>query len=106
MDFKNILKIKGLKYIVVTVVFLVVILFLDDYSLRVSSRLHRQVNELHEEEQALKEAPDLRYPLIVKPVDSAGSKGVSRVDEIRHIDRGYEDLSKTLSALGADVRRI
>lgn len=56
MDFKNILKIKGLKYIVVTVIFVVVIAFVDDYSLRVSARLHRQVNELHEEEQALKEA--------------------------------------------------
>lgn len=53
---KDILKIKGLKYIVVTVVFLAVILFIDDYSLRVSSRLHRQVNELHDEEQALKDA--------------------------------------------------
>ncbi len=31
-------------------------------------------------EQALAEAEELRYPLIVKPVDSAGSKGVSRVD--------------------------
>ena len=29
---------------------------------------------------ALAEADNLRYPLIVKPVDSAGSKGVSRVD--------------------------
>lgn len=56
MDFKNILKIKGLKYIVVTVIFVVVIAFVDDYSLRVSARLHRQVNELHKEEQALKEA--------------------------------------------------
>ena len=53
---KDILKVKGLKYIVVTVVFLAIILFIDDYSLRVSSRLHRQVNELHEEEEALKEA--------------------------------------------------
>ena len=32
-------------------------------------------------ESALREADELRYPLIVKPVDSAGSKGVSRVDE-------------------------
>ena len=37
-------------------------------------------------EQALKEAPDLRYPLIVKPVDSAGSKGVSRVDAPEQLD--------------------
>lgn len=56
MDFKNILKIKGLKYIVATVVFVVIIVFFDEYSLRVSARLHRQVNELHAEEQALKDA--------------------------------------------------
>ena len=31
-------------------------------------------------EDALKEADHLCYPLMVKPVDSAGSKGVSRVD--------------------------
>ena len=56
MDFKNILRIRGLKYIVATVVFVVVIVFFDEYSLRVSARLHRQVNELHAEEQALKDA--------------------------------------------------
>ena len=53
---KDILKVKGLKYIVATVVFLVVILFLDDYSLRVSSRLGRQVDELHKEEESLAQA--------------------------------------------------
>ena len=56
MKIDNILKVKGLKYIVATVVFLAVIAFIDDYSLRVSARLHREVNELHAEEQALKEA--------------------------------------------------
>lgn len=44
------------KYIIATIVFLVVIVFIDEYSLRVSSRLHRQVNELHTEEQALQRA--------------------------------------------------
>ena len=56
MKIDNILKVKGLKYIVATVVFLAVIAFIDDYSLRVSARLRREVNELHAEEQALKEA--------------------------------------------------
>ena len=31
-------------------------------------------------EEALSDAKDFRYPMIVKPVDSAGSKGVTRVD--------------------------
>jgi biotin carboxylase len=37
-------------------------------------------------DDALAKADDLKYPLIAKPVDSAGSKGVTRVD-------GPEDLS-------------
>lgn len=48
--------IKGLKYIVATVLFLLVIVFIDDYSLRVSSRLSRQVRDLHNEEIALSQA--------------------------------------------------
>lgn len=52
----RILKIRGLKYIVATLVFLAIIVFIDDYSLRVSSRLGRQVDELHAEEQRLAEA--------------------------------------------------
>lgn len=32
-------------------------------------------------QDALKDADDFRWPVIVKPVDSAGSKGVRRVDE-------------------------
>ncbi len=43
MDIKKILKIKGLKYWVATVVFLVVILFLDANNLLVTMRLHNEV---------------------------------------------------------------
>ena len=32
-------------------------------------------------EEALSDAKDFRYPMIVKPVDSAGSKGVTRIDD-------------------------
>ncbi|MBR4229844.1 MAG: septum formation initiator family protein [Bacteroidales bacterium] len=53
---KKLLNIKGLKYIVVLVLFAVYLLFLDDYSVVATSRLKRQVRELHAEEQALKEA--------------------------------------------------
>lgn len=44
------------KYFLATVVFLAVIIFIDDYSLRVSSRLSRQVDRLHSEEQQLADA--------------------------------------------------
>lgn len=44
------------KYFIATLVFLVLIIFVDEYSLRVSSRLGHQVDELHAEEQALVEA--------------------------------------------------
>lgn len=53
---KKALKILTNKYVVATLIFLVVIVFIDDYSLRVSSRLGRQVEALKAEEQALSEA--------------------------------------------------
>jgi UDP-N-acetylglucosamine 1-carboxyvinyltransferase len=31
--------------------------------------------------------------------------GVTRIDDVHHIDRGYEDLEAKLVALGAEVRR-
>ena len=33
------------------------------------------------------------------------AEGETRVADIAHIDRGYEDLVRDLRALGADVRR-
>lgn len=53
---KGILKTKGLKYIVVLLLFAVYIVFIDDYSLVATSRLKKQVRRLHAEEQALREA--------------------------------------------------
>ena len=53
---KKVLKIVSNKYVIATLVFLVLIVFVDDYSLRVSSRLRRQVENLHAEEQSLKDA--------------------------------------------------
>lgn len=44
------------KYVVATVVFLVFIVFVDEYSLRVSSRLSKEVRDLHAEEQELADA--------------------------------------------------
>ena len=56
MDIKKIYKIKGFKYIVATVAFLIIILFIDTNNLLVSHRLNRQVKALHAEELDLKQA--------------------------------------------------
>ena len=56
MNPEKIKNIKGLKYIVATVAFILIIVFIDDYSLRVSSKLSREVKELHEEEERLAQA--------------------------------------------------
>ena len=34
------------------------------------------------------------------------AKGTSEIDEISHIERGYEDLVEKLQGLGADIRRV
>ena len=56
MDLKKIYKAKGFKYIVATVLFLVIILFIDPNNLLVTHRLSRQVSQLHREERELREA--------------------------------------------------
>jgi len=33
-------------------------------------------------------------------------KGVTQVDRIYHIDRGYECIEEKLAQLGADIRRV
>lgn len=53
---KKFLKIIGNKYVIATLVFVVLIVFLDEYNLLVTRRVSRQVDALHAEEKALKEA--------------------------------------------------
>ena len=50
-------------------------------------------------------APDLRggAALIIAGL---GAKGKTLIDGLWHIDRGYENIEDTLSALGADIKRI
>ena len=38
-------------------------------------------------------------------VAALAAEGETRVGCLRHIDRGYEDLARDLSQLGADIRR-
>ena len=53
---KKMLKIITNKYVIATLIFAVVILFLDEYNLRVTRRVSREVKALHAEEYALREA--------------------------------------------------
>lgn len=53
---KKFLKIITNKYVIATLVFVVLIFFLDEYNLMVTNRVRKEVQELHAEEQALKEA--------------------------------------------------
>lgn len=56
MEIKKILKIPGLKYLVVLLIFAIYMVFIDDYSVVATSRLKRQVRQLHAEERELREA--------------------------------------------------
>ena len=50
-------------------------------------------------------SPDLRggAALIIAAL---GAEGETIIDGLGHIDRGYENIEKTLSSLGADIKRI
>ena len=39
-------------------------------------------------------------------VAALGAEGETQVSEICHIDRGYEDIARDLTALGADIVRV
>lgn len=51
------------------------------------------------------ESPDLRAGIAMVIAGLAAS-GVTEIDNIYQIDRGYEQLSDRLNALGADIKRI
>ena len=39
-------------------------------------------------------------------IAALATNGVTEIDGLRHIDRGYEHIVEKLTALGADVRRV
>jgi len=78
VDIKKILKIKGLKYWVATVVFLVVILFLDANNLLVTMRLHNDVKAGEDSIRKLEEAIRL---------ESAEKQTISDIDAKEHFGR-------------------
>ena len=54
---------------------------------------------------ALVKATDLRAGAALV-VAGLAAKGTTTVTELRHIDRGYENLENKLIALGADIKRV
>jgi UDP-N-acetylglucosamine 1-carboxyvinyltransferase len=50
------------------------------------------------------EATDLRGGAALV-VAALAAEGVTEINELRHIDRGYESIEHTLAGLGADIRR-
>lgn len=60
------------------------------------------VNELH---SAPVRAVDLRAGAAMI-IAGLAAKGTTEIEEIDHIDRGYEDVVEKFSALGADIKRV
>lgn len=50
-------------------------------------------------------SPDIRAGIALL-IAALGSKGESRIQNINQIDRGYEDIEKRLSLLGAHIHRV
>ncbi len=49
-------------------------------------------------------SPDIRAGIALL-IAALGAKGISRIENIAQIDRGYEDIENRLNALGANIRR-
>ncbi len=39
-------------------------------------------------------------------IAALAARGTTQIEDIQHIERGYEDVEKKLSALGADIKRV
>ena len=39
-------------------------------------------------------------------VAALGARGTTQIEDIRHIERGYEDVVEKFAALGADIKRV
>lgn len=63
------------------------------------------IEGVHELLAAPVRASDLRAGAALV-VAALAAKGVSEVEEISHIERGYEDIAGKLRGLGADIRRV
>ena len=54
--------------------------------------------------QATEDSADICAKIAALP--GLRAEGLTTVDEIRHIERGYEDIVRDLSSLGAEIKRI
>lgn len=76
---KKLLKILSNKYVIATLVFVVLIVFLDEYNLMVTHRVRHEVDALHAEEAALKEA------IVNDSINNAALR--DNLDAIEHFGR-------------------
>ena len=72
------------------------------------SSAHRAVVIGHDHMRKLKHnnmtSPDIRAGIAML-IAAMAAEGTSRIDNIDHIDRGYEDIEDRLNAIGASIRR-
>jgi UDP-N-acetylglucosamine 1-carboxyvinyltransferase len=61
-----------------------------------------KLNSLHATNMT---SPDIRAGVAML-IAAMGAKGVSRIQNINQIDRGYECIDKRLNALGANIQRV
>ena len=39
-------------------------------------------------------------------IAALGARGTTRIEDIRHIERGYEDVVEKFASIGADIKRV
>ena len=70
---------------------------------------HRAVVVGHDNCRALRggrmSSPDIRAGIAL-PIAALTARGISRIDNISQIDRGYENIEERLNALGAKIKRV
>ena len=70
---------------------------------------HRAVVVGHDRKVTLRaqrmSSPDIRAGIALL-IAALSAKGISRIDNIEQIDRGYEDIEARLNALGAKIERL
>ena len=50
-------------------------------------------------------SPDIRAGIALL-IAAMSAQGISRIDNISQIDRGYENIEERLNALGAKIQRV
>ena len=70
---------------------------------------HRAVVIGHDKQMRLKHnnmtSPDIRAGIAML-IAAMAADGVSKIDHIDQIDRGYEDIERRLNAIGASIQRV